>query len=167
MMTGIQSTCPLDGAPLKGIHRATGKPTVYEHQDGRKHADVLPAFTSTAEPFTSPRHPVWAAVGDGPATLHAVVDATRAADPVYAVTRLIDASVRAALVAVGYLTEKARVFEIGDAEPDDVTEVRDVAWRAWVRNETDRLWYRPGVIGPALPWAELLDRTGELVEVVR
>ncbi|WP_372673002.1 hypothetical protein [Amycolatopsis kentuckyensis] len=122
-------------------------------------------FEPSAEPFDSCEHPVWVAVGDGPASLPAVIEATKAGDPVEAVCRLVEASVRAALKAVGYRMDRPRAFEIGDAEPDGVTEVRDPARRRWARGH-DGLWFMPEQVSPHLPWVEMLDRTGDVVEVL-
>jgi hypothetical protein len=117
-----------------------------------------------AEPFDSCQHPVWVAVGEV-ADLPAVVAAVGGKEPDWAVSGLIEASVRAALGAVGYRMDRPRAFELGDAEPDDVAEVYDPARRRWARGH-DGLWFMPETTSPHLPWVELLDRTGELVEAL-
>jgi hypothetical protein len=104
-------------------------------------------------------------VADGPASLPAILKALKAEDPSWAVSSLVEAAVRAALGAVGYPMDQPRAFEIGDAEPDDVTEVYDPARRRWARGH-EGLWFMPETVSPHLPWVELLDRTGELVEVL-
>jgi len=121
--------------------------------------------TPSTEPFESCNHPVWVAVADGPASLPAILEALKAAEPAWAVSSLVEAAVRAALGAVGYPMDRPRAFELGDAEPDGVTEVLDPARRRWARGH-DGLWFMPETASPHLPWVELLDRTGELVEVL-
>ncbi|HET6291000.1 MAG TPA: hypothetical protein VFG15_30185 [Amycolatopsis sp.] len=124
----------------------------------------LVVLLADAEPIDSSRHPVWAAVGDA-ADFPSIVTAVRSSQPEYEVSSVIERAVLAALDAIGYPLTRPQVFELGDAEPEDVTEVRDPAGRRWIRDPR-REWYMPGRSGPVLPWPELLGRSGELVEVL-
>lgn len=102
-------------------------------------------------------HPVWVAV-DEAVPLTAMIDATRAADPVDAMCKVVDKTVRAALAAVGYpapdgVTPSGAGPRLDRAQLGD--KVRAIA-TAWAVERDDRS-------GAALQsWAQLNPDVQEL-----
>jgi nucleotide-binding universal stress UspA family protein len=77
-------------------------------------------------------HPVWVAV-DEAVPLATMVDATRAADPVDAVCKVVDKTVRAALIAVGYpgsngLSPSGPGPRLGRAQLGEAVRAITTAW---------------------------------------